>query len=480
VNEKDIKTQIIQQFPFNPTSDQLKVIDTLEKFFLTKKDHPMLIVKGYAGTGKTSIISALVKAFSNLDIEFVLLAPTGRSAKVVMQYAGKIAFTVHKKIYRIEQTYKGETFVLAPNKHKDTFFIVDEASMIAGSSGNNMFGGSNLLDDLIRYVYSGKNCRLIFIGDDAQLPPVGLSQSPALNPEYLTRSFHVLAGLVEMKEVVRQEIDSGILHNATILREQINFFEKSTPFPKFNVASFDDIFSITGVELEEELSDAFAKYGEDEVVVICKSNKRANIFNQQIRFRIKFAEGEINGGDKMMVIKNNYHWLSPKSNAGFIANGDTINILSVRNIEEKFGFQFADVTIQLVDYPNEPSLDVKLLLNTIHIESAGLSNIDFKKLYHDIFENNYSDIENKIERHQKVKNDPYFNALHVKFAYAVTCHKSQGGQWDVVFVDQGYFTEEMYDKEYLRWLYTAITRAKKKLYLVNFSKHFVDKNEDDY
>jgi len=361
----------------------------------------------------------------------------------------------------------GFAFALQQNLHSNTIFIVDEASMISNSGG--LFGGNSLLDDLISYVFNGINCKLIFIGDTAQLPPVGLDISPALDIEYLKASYSFPIDSFELTEVVRQNENSGILSNATLIRNQVN--EKKGVTPKFRLDKFKDIIRITGTELEDALNEAYSKYDAEETMVICRSNKRANIFNQQIRARIRWQEDELSAGDYMMVVKNNYFWLPEESKAGFIANGDIIQLLRVGTIQEMHGFKFADVRMRMVDYPDEPELEVRLLLDTIMSEAPALSSVDNKRLY-DSVSADYSDIPDKRLRLKKVKEDGFFNALQVKFAYAITCHKAQGGQWPCVFVEQGYLTEEMMNTEYLRWLYTAVSRASEKLYLVNFNKEF--------
>lgn len=472
MDKQALKITLQSNFPHQLTDDQDKTIDALARFFTTKVENPAMILKGYAGTGKTTMVRAIVKTLPDINQKFVLLAPTGRAAKVMMNYTGSFASTIHRKIYYTEQGAAGiEAFSLSKNKHTNTTFIVDEASMIAGDSFDFFYGSNNLLEDLLSYVYSGDNCNVIFIGDSAQLPPVGTTLSPALNKNYLQSSYHLNIGTVELTEVVRQNLDSGILFNATEIRKQI--LSKSNAFPNIST-DFDDISAITGVELEEELESAYGKYGQDETIIICRSNKRANLFNQQIRARIKWCEDQLNAGDRLMVVKNNYFWLDNTSKAGFIANGDILVISTVRSIEEKYGYQFANVVVEFCDYENEPPMELKVLMDTIHLEAPSLNMQESKELYYAIMEEEYMHIHSKKGRHQKVMKDPYYNALQIKFAYAVTCHKSQGGQWDCAFVDQGFLTEDMINEEYLRWLYTAVTRAKKKLYFVNFNERFFE------
>ena len=453
--------------PGVPTSDQVDLVERMERFLFQNAERAAFIIRGYAGTGKTTAIAAMIKTFPAFRLKSVLLAPTGRAAKVLSNFSKKPAFTIHKKIYQSERTKDGQThFKLGANLHTDTIFIVDEASMISD-------GGSyerSLLDDLIEYVYTGKNCKLIFIGDIAQLPPVGRSLSPALDPQFLIQNYYLKLKGVELTQVMRQATESGILHNATKLRMQ-TVAEK--PEIKFDLEGFDDIMRIDGMELEDELNTCISKYGTEDTIVISRSNKRANIFNQQIRVRIKDLDEEIATGDYLMVVKNNYFWLDEKSPVSFIANGDIVEIMGMRNIEELYGFRFLDATIRLVDYPQLQPIDVKLLLDSIHSEAPSLTKEDSNRLFETVMED-YAEVSSKRMKMELLKKNPHFNALQVKFGYAVTCHKSQGGQWKAVFVDQGYLTEEMLNTEYARWLYTAITRATERLYLVNFNDQFFD------
>jgi exodeoxyribonuclease-5 len=432
----------------------------------------LFVIKGYAGTGKTSIVSALVNVLPIVGKRSVLLAPTGRAAKVLAGYSGRPAYTIHKKIYRIKTGKEGNlNLSLQSNLHSNTIFLVDEASMVQDEYASNeysLFASRNLLEDLYEYIKRGNNCRLILIGDMAQLPPVGLNISPALDIDLLKARFELPVVSYEMTEVVRQEADSGILANATQIRNKIT--ERISDPPYFSDHN-TDVIRITGNELEDALNTAYSGYGLEEAVVICRSNKRANIFNQEIRKRILFQENEISAGDLLMVVRNNYYWLPEDSFAGFIANGDIIEVLSIRKVEEIYGFRFADITIRLVDYPEEKEIDTRILLETLHVESASLSWEVMSRLFNTIMED-YQDIPKKRTRIEKVRNNPYYNALQVKFSYALTCHKTQGGQWNIVFIDQGYITDKMLDAEYLRWLYTAVTRATEKLYLVNFNDNF--------
>lgn len=467
---------LLAHFGFKPTKNQQKVIGELTDFTFSSSPKSTFILKGYAGTGKTSIVGALVKTLPDFNFSSVLLAPTGRAAKVLSNYSGKPAFTIHKMIYQLKTSGDGYTrFVLNENKFENTLFIVDEASMIGDGSGLTQASWGetkSLLDDLLSYVFAGKNCKLILIGDTAQLPPVGTDLSPALDEDFMYKTYYLNLIFFELNEVVRQQKTSGILKLATSLRQKIQ--EKNYQLPLFNIKSSGiDVKIISGIELEDELNTSYGKFGDENVMVICRSNKRANLFNLQIRSRIKWLEDEIASSDLMMVVKNNYFWLDSSSKAGFIANGDIIEILKIRGEEEQYGFRFATVTVRMLDYPEEKDLEVKILLESILAESPSLSSTRFRELY-DAISEEYSYEPNRKKRNELIRKNPYYQALQVKFANAVTCHKSQGGQWDVVFVEQGYLTEEMINMEYLRWLYTAVTRAKKTLYLVNFNEEFFE------
>ena len=463
---------LLKFFPFEATTGQRSLLTKLSEFILGEHLDHIFVLKGYAGTGKTTLVSSLVKGMPALRGKTFLLAPTGRAAKVLSNYTGKQAYTIHKKIYvRRPAADGGFAFHLQQNLHSDTVFIVDEASMISNTGGltKGGFGDGSLLDDLVEYVMSGSNCKLIFIGDTAQLPPVGLDVSPALDIQYLKASYSFKVDSFELTEVVRQTSDSGILTNATQLRNQIKI--KADLKPHFNLSGFPDLVKLNGAELEDALNEAYSKYGAEDTMIVCRSNKRANIYNQQIRARIRWQESELSAGDYVMVVKNNYYWLPEESKAGFIANGDIVEILRVGSVQEMHGFRFADVKMRMIDYPDEAELEVRLLLDTIMSESPALSQEQNKALYNSVKED-YADVADRTLRLKKIKEDPFFNALQVKFAYAVTCHKAQGGQWPCVFVEQGYLTDEMLNVEYLRWLYTGITRASEKLYLVNFNEEF--------
>lgn len=478
MHTNQISNIIKKHFSFNPTEDQKLLIEKLSEFLNSIDDDKAFIIKGYAGTGKTSIVSALINSLPYLKKKAVLLAPTGRAAKVLTEYTGIRAFTIHKRIYFVQTTTDGYTLLtLQQNKYKNTIFIVDEASMIPDSTGNkesSLFSGRSLLEDLIYYVNQGYKCNLILIGDTAQLPPVGSEISPALDINYIKTAYRLNPDEFELKQVVRQAIESGILTNATQLRHKLKNEDFKPPF--FNLNNFTDIVSITGNELEEVLNTAYSQYERENIVIICRSNKRANLFNQEVRKRVLYQDNEISTGDFMMIVKNNYYWLPEDSETGFIANGDIVEILKIKKTEEIYGFRFADVTLRLIDFPDEKDLDVKILLNTIDAETPSLDYNEYKRLWAEIMKDS-EDLNTKRERYQKVKNSPYLNALQVKFAYSLTCHKTQGGQWDIVFIDQGYITEEMINTEFIRWLYTATTRAIKKLYLINFSDFFFENNQ---
>ena len=471
--KKHLHQQIIKNLDFPPTGGQESLSGKLADFVTLNSRDAIFLLKGYAGTGKTSMVNAFVKTLASLKFQSILLAPTGRAAKVLTSYTGKNAYTVHKKIYRQKSSSDGTgKFVLDRNLHKNAFFIIDEASMISNSAPEGSdFGSGHLLDDLYEYVYGGQNCKMILVGDTAQLPPVGMEMSPALD-----RSVLELYGLDvfehELIEVVRQQHDSGILFNATQIREMVseNYFEPAY-FP-IELEGFKDLNRISGEDLIEKIGNCYDRYGEEQTMVVTRSNKRANQFNQGIRSTILYKEAEITSGDLLMVVKNNYFWLDENERVDFIANGDIVRIQSISGYEELYGFRFANVSLKFIDY-DDLEIDCKIFLETLSIETASLAYEDSQKLYQAVAED-YQEIRNKKKRWEKIRENPYFNALQVKFAYAVTCHKAQGGQWNTVFLDQGYLTEEMLNIEYLRWLYTAFTRPVKELYLVNFNKEFFE------
>ena len=479
---------LLNNFGFTPTDDQAKVLYHLSAFILTEKERPLYLLRGYAGTGKTTLVSTLVKTLPSIGMRYQLLAPTGRAAKVMSTYTGKTAYTLHKRLYRFQAVANGELRITrAENKAKDTVFIVDECSMIS-DQGDGYSWSRSLLDDLIEYVFSGSCCKLLLIGDSAQLPPVGLDISPAMDFDILRNSFNLTMATYEMKEVMRQALDSGILHNATNLRNLMStddgqqstvFWYDGYQLPLLDINNFSDIIKIDPMSFEELLWQSFGDKSSNEAVVICRSNKRANMFNQAIRSRVLQEEGELSTGDKLMVVKNNYFWTSQQPTANsqqptansqisFIANGDMIEITRINKFEELYGFHFADVDIQLTDYEDAPTLSVKIIMETLYSDTPALTNEDAKRLYQAV-EEDYMDIPRAADRRKAMKENPYFNALQVKFGYALTCHKTQGGQWRNVFIEAPYLPEEtILELGDLRWLYTAMTRASEKVYLVNF------------
>jgi len=475
LSQQDVFDIIISQFSFEPTGDQTLMTERLSEFLIRFREPSLFVMRGYAGTGKTTMVGAFVRALPNFNLRAVLLAPTGRAAKVLAGYSGQQAFTIHKKIYKTAaDEFGGFKTILQKNPHKNTVFIVDEASMIPDinlSPETSIFAVRSLLEDLVNYVHSGVNCKLVLVGDTAQLPPVGLDMSPALDLEFMKHTFDCEIFSEEMREVVRQSQDSGVLYNATMLRIKLATDDFSLPL--FDTNDYIDIKKINGSELEDALNEAYSKYSSEEIAIITRSNKRANLFNQEVRNRLLFREETLSGGDLMMTLKNNYFWLPKTSGIGFIANGDMLEIQRIRGFEEMYGFQFANVSLRLTDYPDEPNLDVKLLLDTISAETPALSYKDSTRLWSEVSKD-YEHIPNKRKRFSEIKQNPYLNALQIKFAYALTAHKTQGGQWKAVFIDQGYFTDDMLNAEFLRWLYTAITRATETVYLVNFSEKFFE------
>ena len=463
-----LERQIKENFPYQPTFEQEIAVKSLSTFLLSPANDSVFVLRGYAGTGKTSLVGALVKTMDKLQQKSVLLAPTGRAAKVFSSYAGHPAFTIHKKIYR-QHSFSNEVtnFAVNDNLNTHTLFIVDEASMISneGLSGS-VFGTGRLLDDLVQFVYSGTGCRLLLMGDTAQLPPVGEEQSPALFADAL-KGYGLNVVEVDLTQVVRQVQDSGILWNATQLRRLIAA-DECAALPEIRVTGFADVKVVRGDELVDTLSACYERDGMDETIVVCRSNKRANIYNKGIRAQILYREDELNTGDLLMVAKNNYYWSAKQKDMDFIANGEIAVVRRVRRTRELYGFRFADVVLAFPDQ-NDVELEVTLLLDTLHSDAPALSREENDRLFYTVLED-YADITVKRERMKKMKEDPYYNALQVKYAYAVTCHKAQGGQWQNVFIDQGYMSEEYLTPDYFRWLYTAFTRATKTIYLVNYPK----------
>lgn len=463
-----------KNFPFEPTTGQHNFFNHMNAFLgKTSPEGLTFVLRGYAGTGKTSLISALVKSLPRLNLKSMLLAPTGRAAKVMGNYSQRAAFTIHKIIYKPkDQTGDlGGGFDLVKNYYKDTVFIIDESSMLA----DEMLGGRSLLRDLIQYVFQESSNRLLLVGDTAQLPPVGSTLSPALDASYLSRNFRLQVELLELTEVMRQQLDSGILYNATALRSQL---VEKTPQILFTNKGFPDFFKMTGERLEDGLRYAYEKYGIENTAIITRSNKSAVQYNQYIRQTIHYYEDEISAGDMLMVVKNNYTYMADSERVNFIANGDFAEVTKIRSFEELYGLRFATLELRLIDYPDEPYFEAKVILDTLYSTTPALNVDQYRELYRQVAAD-YADIASKSERMDLIKKDPYLTALQIKFAYALTCHKSQGGQWDAVFVDQGYLTDEQVDKEYIRWLYTAMTRAKKELFMVNFHAKFYLSNSKE-
>lgn len=456
-----------KNFPYKTTLKQDVFFQKIAIFVTSTVSNELFLLKGFAGTGKTTLISTLVNHLATVNKKYVLLAPTGRAAKVIANYSEKPAFTIHKKIYFPKKSSGGGvSFTLQQNKHKNTIFIVDESSMISDvNAESKLYDNGSLLDDLMSYVYSGDNCKMILIGDTAQLPPVNLSISPALMADSLELNYNKQVYQIELDEVMRQEEGSGILHNATIIRELINdsYFSNF----QYQLKGFKDIVRLVdGYDIQDAINTAYSNYGIEDTAFIVRSNKRANQYNQQIRTQILFKESELSVGDFLMVVKNNYFWLKETDEAGFIANGDIIEVLDIRGFMDIYTFKFAKVSIRMVDYPNQKPIDTILLLDTIISVSPSLTYEESNRLYQEVMKD-YDNEKAAYKKFQKVKENEYFNALQVKFSYAITCHKSQGGQWNTVFVEQPFLPEGI-DVDYLRWLYTAVTRAKEKLYLIGF------------
>lgn len=467
---------LLEDLGFEAKLKQDIALQQIASFVVDERKEAVFLLKGFAGTGKTTIISALVKNLWKLKKTGILMAPTGRAAKVISNYSGREAHTIHKKIYfPKKKSGAGVQFVLQPNKHRNTIFIVDEASMISDVSGDaKMFENGSLLDDLIQYVYSGHKCQLILMGDTAQLPPVKLEVSPALEEHKLENNYNKEVTHIELDEVVRQSEASDILLNATRIREALReeFYDSFS----FRLTSKKDVVRLVdGYEIMEAIEDSYRNLGHEDTTIIVRSNKRANMYNKQIRSRILLQEEEISAGDYLMVVKNNYFWIKPNSEAGFIANGDIIKVLEIFAIKELYGFRFAEVQVQMVDYPNMRPFETVVMLDTLESNHPSLTYEESNSLYQEVMLD-YQDETTKYKKFLKVKNNKFFNALQIKFSYAMTCHKSQGGQWHTVFVEQPYLPNGV-DRDYLRWLYTAITRTQEKLYLIGFKENFFSAEE---
>lgn len=463
MSQKDfIYNKCIQNFRFEASADQQELFKKLSEFLLQYDETDIMIVNGYAGTGKTSAISAFVKTLKELELPYILMAPTGRAAKVLANYTGETSLTIHKQIYRQKSLSDAQAqFSLNYNKQRDTIYIVDESSLITIDSGASIFGTGNLLDDLMSFVRSGEGNKIIFMGDDAQLPPIGLDHSPALSSLYMSGFGPVLD--VRLKEVLRQSKDSGILYNATLLRKSIVTNELFKP--KFDTKNYEDIFMIKGGDLIETLSDNISKYGIEEVAVLCRSNKRANRYNAGIRSSVLYCEERLTRGDRLMVVKNSYQFLEDVPEIDFIANGDVAELIRIKNYEERYGLHFADATLSFPDY-NDVEIDAKIILDTLDSETASLSSEQSRALYEGVYAD-YEHIPTKSKRNKAIREDSFYNALQIKYSTAITTHKSQGGQWKAVFIDNPFWRPEI-TLDDLKWLYTAITRATEKLYLVNF------------
>ncbi len=464
-----IYNNLCKNLGYTPTDDQLEALKKIASYICEDKNDIIFLLTGYAGTGKTSVISSIVRTLDSLRMKSVLLAPTGRAAKVLASYTGKQAFTIHKRIYRQKSSKDGMgSFILDRNFSRDAYFIVDESSMISNiATESSIFGSGKLLDDLVEYVYSGTDCKLILVGDNAQLPPVGSILSPALDTTELQKfGFGLIAS--ELRQVVRQSESSGVLMNATRVRLQL--MERNLDHPSIDCTTYRDMFRISGEELIEVLSDSYGSCGLEGTIIVVNSNKQANRYNQGLRNSIFFREEEICPGDIVMVVKNNYNIVEEDSEGpDFIANGDIAEVKRIRKYEERYGFRFADMTLWFPDYNFE--IDSKVMIDVLHIDSPSLPADKNSELFHSVLED-YQDIKTRRKQYDAVKSDKYFNALQIKFAYAVTCHKAQGGQWERVFIDQGMFNRNEITIDYLRWFYTALTRSTDRVYLVNFSDDF--------
>ena len=467
----ELKYRIRQALGLVPTPEQEHAMDLFSMFMTDRDEQVVMILRGSAGTGKTTLTGAIVRAMTSLKQKLILLAPTGRAAKVFSLYAGHDAYTIHRRIYRQKSAGDLSAFSLNFNVNRDTLFIVDEASMIANQGyGDSAFGSGCLLDDLMQFVYNGQNCRMLLVGDKAQLPPVGEEESPALMGEVL-RCYGMKVYECDLNQVLRQSEDSGILWNATMIRQMVTH-DDLTQLPKIRFYGFADVRVVPGDELIESLASSYSRVGMDETIVVTRSNKRANIYNQGIRNTVLDREDELCRGDQLMIVKNNYYWTeqlaapSEEVKLPFIANGDIAIVQRCRNIHELYGFRFAEVTMQMPDYDNY-ELTAIVVLDSLKTEAPALTREQQDLLYNAVLED-YADVPFKADRIKKLKNDKYYNALQIKYAYAVTCHKAQGGQWAHVYLDQGYMTDDMLTPDYIHWLYTAFTRATEKLFLVNW------------
>jgi exodeoxyribonuclease V len=473
LKKPEFKNLLCDQIGSFIPAQQAELIDILIDFLFQRQTKSVFILKGFAGTGKTTVLGALVRAFDSFKGKTVLLAPTGRAAKVLSTRANKTASTIHRKIYQTQKVNGSLQVGLAPNLHTNTLFVIDEASMISDYSMNaDGSNARNLLEDVMEYVFMGEGCKLIFLGDIGQLPPVGSDESPALDIKYMKYHYpQCYISSFQLTEVIRQASDSDILYNATKLRNELG-----GSYPKLKLNGRSDLVRVQGMELMETIEQSYDSVGKENTIIITRSNKQANQYNQQVRNRILWMEEEVSSGELMMVVANNYFWLGEENRSiGFIANGEMIRVKRVLKAEEIYGFRFLNVSIQLTDHEDIEPIDVLIVLETLTSETPNLSRQRQKELFFEI-EKDFEYIHNKKQRYQKIMESPYFNALQVKYGYAITCHKSQGGQWAHVFLDQGYLTEEMIDKSFLRWLYTGVTRASEQLHLVNFNDLFFEEN----
>jgi exodeoxyribonuclease-5 len=466
-----IARQIYEKISFETTFSQKKVVEMLSDYLSEPKTEQIFVLNGYAGTGKTTLLAAVVEVLDAMQVPTVLLAPTGRAAKVLSRYCHREALTIHKRIYRERTTADYEShFSLDVNKERGAVFIVDEASMLAdATSEGQIFGSGSLLDDLIKYIRSGRDCRLILVGDNAQLPPVGSAFSPALDRDVMSGYGDVV--YASMDDVVRQQAESGILFNATMLRCMLEngIYE----VPQLDM-SFADVESISGGEVMEKVQECYDRYGRDETIIITRSNRRANRYNEGVRRYNLSAEEAIESGDCLMVVKNNYYYTEREKECpmSFAANGDVVQLRKIYRFEDFYGFHFADALLSFPDY-DDFELRCRILLDTISSESPSLTREESRRLLQEV-EQDYLDIKSRIKRLKEIRENPHFNAVQVKFAYAITCHKAQGGQWKAVFVDRALFGDEEMTADMLRWLYTAFTRATERLYLVNFDERFFE------
>lgn len=467
--QDELKYRILQAFGLTPTPEQEHALDVFSSFLTDRNEHVVMILRGSAGTGKTTLAGAMVRALVALKQKLILLAPTGRAAKVFSLNAGHPAYTIHRRIYRQKSAGDLSAFNLNDNLNRDTLFMIDEASMVANQGyGDSAFGSGCLLDDLMQFVYNGQNCRMLLVGDKAQLPPVGEVESPALMAGVL-RGYGMKVYECDLNQVLRQSEDSGILWNATKIRGDSGAEAwgcENILLPKIRFQGFADIVSVPGDELIEALASSYSSVGLDDTIVVTRSNKRANIYNQGIRNQVLDREDELCRGDQLMIVKNNYYWTEHSKEIPFIANGDVAVVQRCRNIHELYGFRFAEVTMQFPDYDNF-ELTATVILDSLKTEAPALTREQQEQLYQAVLED-YADVPLKADRIKKLKSDRYYNALQIKYAYAVTCHKAQGGQWAHVYVDQGYMTDDMLTTDYIHWLYTAFTRATEKLFLVNW------------